>query len=62
MKIWLLPGLGESVEVGVGLRTRPDSELEVQGWGVEPEASLWLEVPLKTPTIVRTPPLHLILG
>lgn len=51
MKIWPLPGLGErvEVEVGVGLRTRPGSEREVRGWGAGPEASLWLESPLRKP-------------
>lgn len=49
MKIWPLPGLGERVEVGVGLRTRPGSEREVGGWGAEPEASLRLKVAPRKP-------------
>lgn len=35
IKVCSLPGLGERVGVGVGLRTGPGSECEVPGWGTE---------------------------
>ena len=40
---WPPPGLGERVEVGVGLRTGLGLKCEVLGWGAEREAPLRLE-------------------